>query len=223
MFEKRLFDLALSAVAVVILAIITPVLMILIPIDNKGPVFFSCKRLGRLGEQLTIWKFRSMVHKAPDRFNADGSRLVEGKDVRVTRVGRLLRGGLDELPQVALVFSGKLSFVGPRPDDVFALDMYEGVEWLKLSATPGLTGLAQVTGRNEIPYKDRLKYDVYYALNQNLILDIRIAFRTFLKILGQHPSSPLVSWERVVAVSQSEETRAAAEAFRQGLLVQPRT
>jgi lipopolysaccharide/colanic/teichoic acid biosynthesis glycosyltransferase len=159
-----------------------------------------------------------MLHGAPERFHPDGSRLVEKQDARVTRVGAFLRRGLDELPQVVAVLRGDLSFIGPRPDDLFAVDLYCGAEWLKLSVTPGITGLAQVSGRNDIPYHDRLKYDVYYALRRDLVLDVRILVRTLALAVGLQPSRPLVELAAIESVAAMPEaaTRGAriAEEFR---------
>ena len=113
---------------------------------------------------------------------------------------------------------GDLSFIGPRPDDLFAVDLYGGAEWLKLSATPGITGLAQVSGRNDIPYHDRLKYDVYYALHRDIVLDVRILIRTLALAVGLQPSKPLVEFaaiESAVAMPEAEARGARiAEEFR---------
>lgn len=220
---KRGLDLALAATSVAVLVPTTPLLALAIRIETKGPVFFGCARLGRGGRAIKIWKFRTMVDAAPERFNPDGSRLVETNDPRVTRVGAFLRGGLDELPQAFSVLRGDLSFVGPRPDDLYAVDLYRGAEWLKLAVTPGITGLAQVNGRNDLPHAERLKYDIYYALHRDLWLDVRIIARTLGQALGWQPETPLVDHDVVEQVATStiaaeraveieREARARAEA-----------
>ena len=135
--------------------------------------------------------------------------MTEG-DARVTRIGRWLRGGADELPQVLSVFRGELSFVGPRPDDVFASDMYQRAEWLKLGALPGISGLAQVSGRTDIPWRDRLKYDIYYASHPSLLLDLRIVVRTVMHAAGIRSRSPLVEFSSVEQFAASPEALKAA-------------
>jgi lipopolysaccharide/colanic/teichoic acid biosynthesis glycosyltransferase len=109
--------------------------------------------------------------------------LVEKNDARVTRVGRFLRLGFDELPQLWNVLIGQMSLIGPRPDLPHALDLYQGDEALRLSVRPGLTGLAQVSGRTDIPWRERLAYDVQYVRNYSLGLDLRIALLTLVEFI----------------------------------------
>lgn len=189
----RLLDAALSAVALLLLAILLPILAVAIKLDSPGQVFFRQARLGRLGRVFQVRKFRTMRTNAPDMFNPDGSRYVGKADPRITRTGRFLRLGLDELPQVLNVLRGEMSFIGPRPDDAFAAQHYEGIEWLKLAALPGLTGLAQVTGRNDLPWHDRIKYDIYYHYRRNWLLDLKIVWRTVAMLVRINITSPLVS------------------------------
>lgn len=196
---RRLADIIGSLLVIVVLVIVGPVLALAIKFETSGPVFFQCKRLGQFGRPFTMLKFRTMVHNAPEKFNIDGSRLVEQGDARITRLGALLRHGIDELPQVFSVLRGDLSFIGPRPDDLFATSMYRGSDWLKLSIKPGLTGLSQVSGRNSLPYKDRLIYDAYYAVQGNLWIDIRIVIRTLGVLVGYVPCEPLIDLERCKA------------------------
>ena len=105
---------------------------------------------------------------------------------------------------------GELSFIGPRPDDLFAVDLYRGTDWLKLSITPGITGLAQISGRNDLPYRERLKYDVYYALRRDLWLDLRILARTIAVAAGADASKQLVSVDEIERVASSPEAIALA-------------
>jgi len=156
-------------------------------------LFFRQARLGQMGRVFQVTKFRTMVTDAKDIFNPDGSRFIGKGDPRITRMGLFLRLGLDELPQVLNVFLGEMSFIGPRPDDVHAIEDYRGIEWLKLAARPGLSGLAQVTGRNDLPWKERIKYDVYYQYHRNLLLDLRIIGRTLAMLFKLDIKRPLVS------------------------------
>jgi|GEM_PF-1686104 len=196
---RRAVDVVGAVAVIALLAVLTPFLALAIKLESPGPVFFGCDRLGRYGKPFRMLKFRTMAHNAPEKFNADGSRLVEQRDARVTRVGAILRAGFDELPQVFSILRGNLSFIGPRPDDVFATSMYEGTDWLKLSVKPGLTGLSQVSGRNDLPYKERLRHDAYYALRRSLWLDARILLRTVGVLLGAKSTRRLVSEEQITA------------------------
>ena len=189
----RALDLVLALVALLILAVVLPVFAVLIKLDSKGSVFFHQPRLGQWGRVFHVTKFRSMVSDAGDMFNADGSRYVGSADARITRMGRFLRLGADELPQVLNVLRGEMSFIGPRPDDAFAAEHYHGVEWLKLAARPGITGLAQVTGRNALPWHERIKYDVYYHYRRSLLLDLQIVGRTLFMLMKLDIHRPLVS------------------------------
>lgn len=189
----RALDLVLALVALLILAVVLPVFAVLIKLDSKGSVFFHQARLGQWGRVFHVTKFRSMVSDAKDRFNADGSRYVGSADARITRMGRFLRLGADELPQVLNVLRGEMSFIGPRPDDAFAMQHYNGIEWLKLAARPGITGLAQVTGRNALPWHERIKYDVYYHYQRSLLLDLRIIGRTLAMLMKLDIERPLVA------------------------------
>ncbi len=212
--KKRLFDLGVSGGLLLLCLPATPLLAAAIKLDSPGPVFFFARRLGRSGRPIGIWKLRTMVDKAPERFQADGSRLVEERDPRVTRLGRILRAGFDELPQLWAVVKGDMSLVGPRPDDLFAADMYQGVEWLKLAARPGLTGLAQVSGRTELPWRERLKYDAYYVTHQSLGLDLRIIWRTFAVVLKLPRGPDLVSADEVAVSCSEHELLVAADELR---------
>ncbi len=210
---KRGLDLVLGGTTLLALVPGLPLLAAAIRADSAGPIFFRCQRLGKDGKVIELWKFRTMIHDAPEKFNADGSRLVEANDARVTRVGAILRGGLDELPQAWSVLKGELSFVGPRPDDVFATDLYRGAEWLKLSVTPGITGLAQINGRNDLPYRERLKYDIYYAHHRNVLLDLRILMRTALLAAGLEIDEPVVDPLVVEAYAARRDVLEAGQAL----------
>ncbi|MFY9512722.1 MAG: sugar transferase [Rubrivivax sp.] len=210
----RLLDLLLGTVALALLVLLLPLLALAIRLDSRGSIFFRQARLGQHGRVFHVVKFRTMVSDAPPIFNADGSRFVGKIDARVTRVGRFLRLGLDELPQVFNVFRGEMSFIGPRPDDVHALQNYQGAEWLKLADRPGLTGLAQVCGRNDIPWRERIRYDIYYHYRRNLALDLQIVLRTIALLLKIGIQRPLVT------PAQVDELLARPDAAADGLAMQ---
>jgi lipopolysaccharide/colanic/teichoic acid biosynthesis glycosyltransferase len=180
---KRAIDVGVSLVGIILLAPVMMLIAILIKLDSPGPVFYLGQRIGRNSKPFTMYKFRSMYLNSPILRNPDGSMQVEKRDPRVTRVGRILRVGLDELPQLFNVLKGDMSLVGPRPDPLEALAYYREEERQKLLVRPGITGLAQVTGRNDIPWRERVKYDLEYLDNQSLWLDCKIAFDTIFELI----------------------------------------
>jgi lipopolysaccharide/colanic/teichoic acid biosynthesis glycosyltransferase len=148
-----------------------------IRMDSPGGALFVQERLGRDGKPFRLLKFRTM-HAAPIQYNADGSTRVEATDARVTRVGRYLRGALDELPQLVNILRGEMSLIGPRPDMVHQRELYGGDEHRKLEVLPGITGLPVVLGRNDIPWKQRIAIDVKYIDRWSLALDLKIIAQT---------------------------------------------
>jgi len=201
---KRLFDIFGSLFAITFFSPIMLVIALAVKISDPGPVLFRHKRMGRGGSSFGVMKFRTMSWKystgadkkyktAEEAFIAMGREdLLEefrrdqkvGDDPRVNKLGKFLRkSSLDELPQFFNVLKGDMSLVGPRPVLVEELTRYgeRGTSFLALK--PGLTGLWQVSGRNEVSYEDRVKLDVYYVENWNLWLDVQIILRTVLIVL----------------------------------------
>jgi lipopolysaccharide/colanic/teichoic acid biosynthesis glycosyltransferase len=151
----------------------------LVALIDGRPVLFSQDRLGRAGVPFRILKFRTMSVGAPEIRLPDGSAFAGARDARVTPLGDVLRRwSLDELPQLVNVLRGDMSLVGPRPDKVDQLRYYEGNEYVKLEMRPGLTGLAQVRGRNAISWKHRKRWDRWYVQHWSLRLDWWILIRT---------------------------------------------
>ncbi|MGL6167814.1 MAG: sugar transferase [Fusobacteriaceae bacterium] len=184
MFIKKVIDMLGSIILLVLLSPIFIILTFLIKIDDKGKVFFLQERLGKNGKVFKMYKFRTMKENAPDIRMADGSTFNSDDDPRVTKTGKFLRkSSLDELPQIINVLKGEMSFIGPRPDLPDHLKEYVGNEFDKLLVKPGMTGYAQVHGRNDLPWKERFKYDIYYAKNYSLMLDIKIIVDTIKIIL----------------------------------------
>jgi lipopolysaccharide/colanic/teichoic acid biosynthesis glycosyltransferase len=178
-FLKRALDIAVSVTALIVAAPILVVIALLIRIDSSGPIFFRQKRLGKNGWPFRIYKFRTMRRDARPLRKPDGSRLLMEMDPRVTHFGGFLRRtSLDELPQLFNILKGELSLVGPRPDEPQALELYTSRERSKLKVKPGLTGLAQINGRNAIPWEKRKQFDVEYAENFSLLLDLKVLCRT---------------------------------------------
>ncbi len=176
---KRLLDIAGAAC---LLAVLWPLLLavaLLVRFSSRGPVLFTQWRLGRHGKTFRLWKFRTMHAGCPDLRNADGSAYSGAGDARVTGAGRVLRASsLDELPQLWNVLRGEMSLVGPRPDQVDQLRFYTDEEKRKLAVRPGITGLAQIRGRNGISWRERKALDLEYVDTQNLALDLRILLAT---------------------------------------------
>lgn len=179
MWLKNLFD---RVGGVILFILLFPLLLIigsLIKIEDGGKIFFLQKRLGKDKKIFQIYKFRTMKENAPDIRLADGSTFNSDDDPRVTKIGKFLRRtSLDELAQIINVIKGEMSFIGPRPDLPDHLKLYEGEEFKKLLVKPGITGYAQVNGRNDLPWKERFKYDIYYVENWSILLDIKIIIKT---------------------------------------------
>ena len=181
---KRFLDLVLSLIAILLLAIPMMIVAIAIKIDDPGPVLFKQKRVGFKGKVFHIYKFRSM------RVNVEhtGSGVYSGKDdPRVTRVGKFLRASsLDEIPQFFNIIRGDMSFIGPRPPLTYhpwSYDMYTDEQRRMFDVRPGITGWAQVNGRKKVEWNERIKLNVWYVDNVSFILDMKIVFRTFFKVV----------------------------------------
>jgi len=157
-----------------------------IKLTSIGPVMFYQERLCRGAAEFTLFKFRTMIVDAPDLRNSDGSTFNAANDPRVTSVGRILRStSLDELPQLLNVLIGSMSLVGPRPDQVDQEEFYVGDEWKKNLVKPGITGLAQINGRNAISWAERKQLDLEYVERQSLGLDLEILLKTVPYVLNR--------------------------------------
>lgn len=178
---KRLFDLALAFVAALILAIPVLIVALLVRLTSPGPALYWSDRVGRNNTIFKMPKFRSMRVGTP----AVATHLLQDADAHLTPIGSFLRkSSLDELPQLWSIIKGDMSFVGPRPalfnqDDLVALRTESGVHQL----VPGLTGWAQINGRDELPIPDKVQLDVVYLQRQSLWFDIRIIWLTFIKVV----------------------------------------
>ena len=177
-FSKRLFDLTFALIALVILSPIILVTAILVRIFIGTPILFKQQRPGYKGHPFFIYKFRSMT----TRFAHDGSLLPDAE--RLTHFGRLLRSlSLDELPELFNIVRGEMSFVGPRPLLIEYLPLYSPEQARRHDVVPGLTGWAQVNGRNAVDWPTRFNMDVWYVDNWSFWLDLRIIFLTLWKVI----------------------------------------
>jgi exopolysaccharide biosynthesis polyprenyl glycosylphosphotransferase len=191
---KRGVDLLVSILALVVLAPLLAVIALLIKLDSDGPVFFRQPRRGRLGSTFQIVKFRSMQIGAEKRRSevlhmneVDGPLFkIKGEDPRVTRIGSFIRKtSIDELPQLWNVLKGEMSLVGPRPFVVYEADQITGWATRRLDMTPGITGLWQVLGRNDIPFEEMTKLDYLYVTSWSLWWDLKIMAQTIPVVLGK--------------------------------------
>ena len=156
------------------------VTMVAIKLDDGGRVFFLQDRLGKYGEIFQVFKFRTMIENADNYLDQNG---MPTKD-RITRVGRILRlYSIDELPQIFNILKGDMSFIGPRPALVSHWNRYTEFQKRRVEILPGITGLAQVNGRNNLPWSERIKLDIDYIDNQSFLLDLKILYKTFVVIL----------------------------------------
>ncbi len=181
-FWKRIFDLLAVLAGILLLWPVMLALAIWIRLDSPGPAVFSQERAGKGGKPFTFYKFRSMRTDV-DKFGASPK---SGDDPRLTKAGKFLREtSLDELPQLFNVLKGQMSLVGPRP-----LYMSQMAEWnprqkRRLEAKPGITGLAQVSGRGGLTIEEKLELDVQYVEQASFIQDLKILWATFIQVLGR--------------------------------------
>lgn len=178
---KRLFDLGLGGIAAILLALPMVLVALAVRLTSKGPALYWSDRVGRDNLIFRMPKFRTMQVGTP----AVATHLLDNPAAHLTPIGSFLRkSSLDELPQLWSILTGRMSFVGPRPalynqHDLIALRTEKGVHTL----TPGLTGWAQVNGRDELPIPEKVALDVVYLERQSLWFDIRIVWLTFVKVL----------------------------------------
>ena|GEM_PF-15444 len=183
-YIKRLLDLLLALVALPFVLAVIGVCAVFIYAEDQGPVFYLAKRMGKQAKPFTMYKLRTMKVDAPDLRQADGSTYNAQDDDRQTRVGRILRTtSIDELPQIFNIFKGEMSFIGPRPDDLEEARHYQGDEARKLEVLPGITGYAQVSGRNAISWHERLALDIEYVEKVSFAFDLRILAKTFTTVV----------------------------------------
>lgn len=178
---KRVFDLISSLIGFIFFLPLFLIISLIIKLSSPGPIFFKQKRIGKDNEEFYILKFRTMRIDTPNV----ATHLLENPDKYITKIGKVLRKtSLDELPQLINIIRGEMSVVGPRPALYNQLDLKEmrtkkGIHKL----VPGLTGWAQINGRDEIPLKEKVELDKYYLDNSNFIFDMKIIFMTIFSVL----------------------------------------
>lgn len=184
-FFKRFFDILVSFIALVCCSPIFLIVAIAIKLESKGPAIFKQTRLGRFGKPFQIYKFRSMCIGAEKQ----GSGQYSFKnDPRVTKVGRFIRAtSIDELPQLVNILRGEMSLIGFRPPLTYhpwPYEAYTQEQKRMFELRPGVTGWAQIHGRKEVMWDDRIRMNIYYVENVSFMLDVRIFFTTIWKVLS---------------------------------------
>lgn len=191
-FSKRILDLLLSLLALVILSPLLLIVAIVIKIESKGPIIFSQKRIGLNGQEFKMYKFRSMVVNAEElkkklvkKNEMSGPMFKIKDDPRITKVGKFIRKtSIDELPQLINIVNGDMSLVGPRPSLPNEVAKFESWMLDRLNVKPGLTCYWQVSGRNNIEFIEWMKLDLKYIDERSFLLDLKLIFKTFFVLFG---------------------------------------
>ena len=194
LFVKRLFDVVASLMAGIVLCIPMALIVLIIRLDSGGPAIFKQERLGKDGKPFTMYKFRSMCQDA----EVNGPVWADKDDSRCTRVGRVLRKSrLDELPQLWNILRGDMSIVGPRPERACFYDQFEtyipGFRE-RLQVRPGLTGLAQINGRDHVKSEEKVRLDTEYLQRFGFMTDLSVLLRTIPKVIDSE-GVRLDDWE----------------------------
>lgn len=175
-YVKRVFDVLFSVVLLILLSPIFFIVAIAIKLDSKGPVIFKQMRSGKNGVPFKLYKFRSM--------SANNDVYNSSEEDQITRVGNVIRKlSLDELPQIINILKGDMSFIGPRPWILEYAENFNKHQMRRLDVLPGITGLAQCSGRNNLTIKERINIDVQYVRNVSFKMDVLIVFKTIKCIL----------------------------------------
>lgn len=191
--SKRIIDVLLSLVAIVLLSPACLVAAVMIKLHDRGPVFFTQERVGKGGRRFRCVKFRSMIQNAQslqrsltaESQHADPRTFKIANDPRITPPGRILRRfSIDELPQILNVFLGQMSIVGPRPPLPLEVALYSDSDFQRLAVKPGLTCTWQVSGRSRLPFPEQVKLDLDYIQRRSFLLDLALIARTVPAVLS---------------------------------------
>ncbi len=205
LFLKRAFDIVAGCLLVLVLTII-PVLIvipILIKLTSKGPTVFTQDRVGKDGKIFKIYKFRTML--TPENSLDENGEMLPPKE-RITKVGRILRKtSLDELMQIFNVIEGTMSIVGPRPTLPYQVENYDEHQKRRMEMRPGVTGWAQVNGRNDLTWSEKIEYDIEYIEKFNFLFDIAILFKTIAVVFKQEGIA-FTKEDAITAKKEEKET-----------------
>ena len=204
---KRAVDIV-CAVLLILFLIAIPVLIVIpiaIRLDSKGPALFTQERMGKNGKVFKIYKFRTM--RIPEESLDENGEMLESKQ-RITKVGAFLRKtSLDELMQLFNILNGTMSIVGPRPGLPYQADNYTERQRGRLNMRPGITGWAQVNGRNDLTWTEKIEFDLEYIENYSLWFDIKILFRTVAVVFKQEG----IAFEKPDTINVQHETPVESE------------
>lgn len=180
-YIKRIMDLLTAVLLAIVLSPLMLLSSILIAANRDGPVLFKQKRPGKNGKIFTVYKFRTMSTKLCDE---NGRELSDFE--RMTKIGRILRKtSVDELPQLFNIIKGDMSFIGPRPLLIEYLDLYSSEQMRRHDVLPGISGWAQVNGRNTLTWDEKFSYDIYYVDHYGFLMDMKIFFKTIQNVIRQ--------------------------------------
>jgi lipopolysaccharide/colanic/teichoic acid biosynthesis glycosyltransferase len=200
--SKLLKNLVDRLVALILLIVLSPLLItiaILVIRDSRGPAIFVQKRVGAGKRLFSLYKFRTML--LPE-YSMNGKEQIKKDGDRITGLGNFLRRtSLDELPQLINILKGDMSLVGPRPTLLYQVERYNEIQLRRLDMKPGLTGLAQVKGRNRLSWEEKILYDVAYIDNFSLWLDIKILFKTIKVVFLKKD----IEFVKTDSISESDE------------------
>jgi lipopolysaccharide/colanic/teichoic acid biosynthesis glycosyltransferase len=181
LFTKKILDFIFALFMLILLFPFLALTAILIKLESKGPVFFMQKRIGQAGKMFYVFKFRTMIDDAQ---NLGTGLKTDFNDPRITKLGHILRKlSIDELPQLINIIRGEMSFIGPRPVPPKLLEKFDVGNKIRLSVKPGISGWAQVNGRNSIAWPERILKDIWYVENVSFWLDLKVLYKTIVCIL----------------------------------------
>ena len=192
---KRCADVAVSFLGVVFLFVfpVFEIVYLAIRLTSKGPAIFKQTRIGKDKKPFTMYKFRTMI---VEQYDKDGNEIMS--EDRITRIGRILRKtSLDELPQLFNILNGSMSIVGPRPMLDYQAERCDEEESKRFLMRPGITGLAQAKGRNNIPWPERIKYDIEYVKHFSIFMDLMILVKTVIAVFRREGTDVVVEYRGV--------------------------
>ncbi|WP_229740682.1 sugar transferase [Ornithinibacillus halotolerans] len=206
---KKSMDIIISSIFIVIFTPLCIIIAVAIKRDSKGPILFKQKRLTKNGREFTMYKFRTMIENA--EYMGTGLFNYEN-DFRVTKVGRLLRNtSLDELPQLINILKGDMALIGPRPPVSYELGKYENLNEAykrRFTVLPGITGLAQVKGRNELPWDEKVKFDNEYIdlfHKYGILIDLKILALTIINVFKMKNIYEVEEESSSIDITEKEE------------------
>lgn len=202
-FLKKITDVVISGIGLIILFPIFVIIGILIKFDSKGPVFFIQERVGKDGKLFRAYKLRTMIQGA---YKKTEGIFINRDNLYITRMGKFLRrSGIDELPQLINVLKGDMSLVGPRPTLKYQVENYNDIQKQRLLIKPGITGWALINGRNKLTWPERIKLDIWYIDHWSLWLDLKILFKTIIVVVNGEGMYANRKRDNVMIINKNEE------------------